>query len=175
MSYQILERKNIYQGRVFAVENVLLTLPDDRQRSYDLVVHNGAVTVVPLDEAGCIWFVRQFRLGSMSQLLELPAGVLEQGEDPSAGAAREIREEIGMAAGELHPLGEFFMAPGYSTEHMEVFLASHLYPSPLQADWDEFLKVEKIPAGEALRMARQGQILDGKTLAALLLAETFLS
>lgn len=171
MKFEVLQRRKIYQGRAFEVESVLLSLPDSRQRDYDLVVHSGAVTVVPVDEAGNIWFVRQFRLGSMSELLELPAGVLEEGEDPREGAAREVREETGMAAGELRRLGEFFMAPGYSTEHMYVFLASGLYAAPLQADWDEFLQVQKIPKGEVYRMARQGELTDGKTLAALFLAE----
>jgi ADP-ribose pyrophosphatase len=101
--------------------------------------------------------------------------MLEDDEDPLSGAAREVREEIGLAAGKMERLGDFFMAPGYSTEHMHVFLATNLYPAPLPQDQDEFLSVSRIPARKALEMARNGQIHDGKTLAALLLAEPYLN
>ena len=174
MTFEILNRKKIYQGRAFAVEQVLVTLPNGRQQSYDLVSHLPAVTLVPVDRDRNLWFVSQFRLGSMDDMLELPAGVLEEGEAPANGAAREIREEIGKAAGELRLLGSFYMAPGYSSEYMHVFLASSLYDAPLAADADEFLNVHLIPVDEVYRMVRRNEIRDGKTLAALLLAEPYL-
>jgi ADP-ribose pyrophosphatase len=171
--YQFLKSEKIYQGRAFDVEAHTFRLPNGRQQTYDLVSHRGSVTVVPLDPQGRILFVRQYRLGSASELLELPAG-LNDGEDPADCAAREIREETGMAAGKLLELGSFYLAPGYSSEFMHIFLALDLYPAPLQADEDEFLQVSAIPADEAYAMARRGEIHDGKTLAALLLAEKHL-
>ena len=108
-------------------------------------------------------------------LLELPAGTLEEGEEPSVCAAREIREETGFAAGKLEKIGEFYLAPGYSTEFMVVFLATELTYDPLEADADEFLSVEKISVKDALEMAEQGKMPDAKSLAALLLARPRLS
>jgi ADP-ribose pyrophosphatase len=138
-----------------------------------VVEHLGAVTVVPLDEEGMIHFVRQFRVAAQVSLLELPAGVLHEGEDPLEGAAREVREETGQAAAEMVLLGTFYMVPGYSSEKMTVYLATGLRADPLPMDDDEFLQAERIPAQTALEMARSGQIQDGKTLAALLLAEKY--
>lgn len=175
MKFEILNREKQYQGRAFAVQKVLMRLPNDKQRNYDLVDHNDSVTILPVDQQGNIWFVRQFRLGAEDQLLELPAGVLENGEDPLNCAARELREETGMGSEKLDFLGDFFLAPGYSNEHMYVYLATMLFPEALQADADEFLNVEKIPLGEVYEMAKKGQLKDAKTLATLLLAMPFLS
>jgi ADP-ribose pyrophosphatase len=174
MTFEHLHTETIYQGQVFSVQRILVNLPDDKQKCYDLVGHNGSVTLVPVNDQGEIYFVRQYRVGAREHLLELPAGVLEDGEDPAEGAGREVREETGMAAHHLDKIGAFFMAPGYSDEFLTIFLATGLYPSPLEADADEFLELEIIPAGKALAMAEAGEIADGKTLAALLLVRPHL-
>jgi ADP-ribose pyrophosphatase len=174
MEYQLLNRKIIYSGRVFDVAVHEYRLPDGRTQNYDVVEHHGAVTVVPIDDEGMIHFVRQFRVAAQVNLLELPAGVLHEGEDPREGASREVREEIGQAAAQLTYLGTFYMVPGYSSEKMIVYLATGLTPDPLPMDDDEFLQIERISVQRALEMARSGEILDGKTLGALLLAEKYL-
>ena len=174
MAYELLNRVLIYAGRIFSVATHEYRLPDGRTYNYDVVEHRGAITVIPVDKDGSLIFVRQYRVGCGAELLELPAGLLEEDEDPLSGAAREVREEIGMAAGRLEHLGYFYMVPGYSTEHMHIYLATGLYPAPLPQDQDEFLEVVRIPVRRALEMARGGQIHDGKTLAALFLAEPFL-
>jgi len=170
MEFKLIKKETKFEGRAFSVARHHLETTDGRQIYYDIVQHPGAVTLVPVDEDGRIWFVRQYRYGAGKDLLELPAGTLEHGEDPLVCAAREVREEIGMAARELARLGTFFLAPGYSTEFMHVFLATGLYEDPLTGDEDEFLKVEAIPAAEAYRMAESGEIQDGKSLAALFMA-----
>jgi ADP-ribose pyrophosphatase len=174
MDFTIINRKTIYKGQVFDVQKVLARLPDGREHEYDLVSHGGAVTLVPVDKDGNMWFVRQFRLGAMQELLELPAGVMEENEAPELSAGRELREEIGMAARELLELGQFYMAAGYSSEYMYIYLATGLYPSALQQDEDEFLQTQAIPVKQVYEMVHTNQIHDGKTLAALLLAEPFL-
>ena len=171
---KILARKTTYQTRAFDIQAVELETPDGRRRTYDLVDHRDSISIVPLDPQGRILFVRQFRLGCAGPLLELPAGLLESGEDPHSGAARELREETGMAADEWVRLGEFYLAPGYANEKMTVFLARSLRPDALPADDDEFLELVALPAAEAYALARSGQIPDSKTLAALFLAEPFL-
>lgn len=174
MNFKITGSQTHYHGRAFNVEKVDLLLPDGRETTYDLVRHNDSVSIVPVDANGCILFVSQYRLGSEGPLLELPAGVDEDGESPETSAAREIREETGMAAGKLVRLGEYYLAPGYSSELMYAFLATDLTPAPLQSDPDEFLQVKAIPITQAYSMARRGEIKDSKSLAALLLAEPFL-
>ena len=170
MPFEHIHTELVYEGHAFSVRHELVLLPDGKQKRYDLVVHRGSVTLVPVNDRGEIYFVRQYRIGAKRHLLELPAGVLEIGEDPVTGAAREVREETGMAASQLTQIGAFFMAPGYTDEFLTIFLATGLYPSPLAADADEFLELEIIPVKQALTMAEAGEIEDGKTLAALLLA-----
>jgi ADP-ribose pyrophosphatase len=174
MKFEILKRETVYKGRAFEVQNLEVRMPNDRLTHYDLVKHSGAVTLIPLDRQGNILFVRQFRIAVNSEMLELPAGTLEPGEEPEVCAAREIREETGMAARGLRKLGDYFLAPGYSSEHMHVYLATDLYEAPLKADDDEFLQVQKIPITKAFEMAAAGEIKDAKTLASLLMAQPYL-
>ena len=99
-------------------------------------------------------------------------GALDENETPEACARREVREETGMAAGKLEQIGGFYLAPGYSTEYMFVFLATDLRHDPLEADADEFLKAESVPIAKALRMAENGEIPDAKSLAAFTMARS---
>jgi ADP-ribose pyrophosphatase len=175
MKFEWLKEEEIYRGRAFAVEKVQVRLPDGRETHYDYVKHSGAVTVVPVDDQNRILFVTQYRMGVKDTLLELPAGTLEKDEDPAVCAAREIREETGMAAGKMVKLGEFFLAPGYSSEYMHVYLMTELYSAPLKQDDDEFLQTEAIPVAKVWEMIYSNQIHDGKTLACLLLAVKYLN
>lgn len=157
----------IYNGKAYIVEEVEALLPNGNRKIYDRINHRDSVTIIPVDGGGNIWFVRQFRLGSNSDLLELPAGVMEAGEEPLSCAQREIREEIGMAANAWEQVGSYYLAPGYCTENNYAFLAQDLFASPLKMDEDEFLKVEQIPIPKVLEMISAGSFHDGKSLAAL--------
>lgn len=174
MPYKVTQTDLIYKGRVFNVRVDLVELPDGRKARLDIVEHSGAVTLIPLDEDQRIWFVRQYRHAIGREILELPAGVVEEGEIPEECAQREAREEIGMAAGHFQKVGEFFLAPGYSTEHMHVFLATGLYSSPLPVDADEMLSVEQMPVERVYEMVEEGAFQDSKTLAALILAQGYI-
>ena len=171
MRITILERKTTWRGKIFNVEQLSVRLPDARERVYDLVDHRDSVTILPLDDDGRVWFVRQFRMGCQCDLLELPAGVVDEGETPEQCALREIREEVGFSAGTLLKIGEIYLAPGYANEKNHIFLARQLHSDPLKADEDEFLERISIPRDEAYKLARAGNITDSKSLAALLLAE----
>lgn len=168
--FELLKSEIIYPGRAFTIRRDHLRTPDGRETKFDIVEHGGSVILLPLDAEGNLLFVRQYRHAAGLALLELPAGVLEKDETPESCARREIREETGMAAGRLEPLGGFYLAPGYSTEYMHVYLAADLYPAPLEADADEFLAVERIPLAEAFAMPARGLLPDAKSLAALYLA-----
>jgi ADP-ribose pyrophosphatase len=171
MTHQILSRDTVYKTHAFEIEKLHVRLPDGRMRDYDLVSHNDSVTILPLDDVGNIWFVSQFRMGSEREMLELPAGVMHDNEQPELCAAREVREETGMAAGRLTYLGAAYLAPGYSSEKNHIFLAENLSESPLEMDDDEFLHVRKMQILTAYEMAEYGEIQDSKSLAALLLAK----
>ncbi len=171
MAYETLQSENIFAGRAFKVRRDLVRLPNDQEIWLDIVEHVQSVSVVPIDAQGQIWFVKQYRHPAQQELLELPAGMVEAGEDPLECARRELREEIGMDCQQITEIGSFFLAAGYCTEYMHVYLASGLYPDPLPGDVDEFLSVEKLPAAQAYEMAQGGQILDAKSLAGLLLAQ----
>ncbi|MCU0485696.1 MAG: NUDIX hydrolase [Anaerolineales bacterium] len=169
MAYPVEQTEKMYQGRAFTVRRDRVRLPDGGAAQLDIVEHVGAVTIVPVDADGQVWFVRQYRHATGQELLELPAGTLEPGEAPEVCAAREIREEIGMRAGTLRKLGEFYLAPGYSTEYMHVFLATSLTPDPLPGDQDEFLSIVPLPLTELDRRVASGEIQDGKSLAGIYL------
>jgi ADP-ribose pyrophosphatase len=173
--FEIIDHKVGFEGRAFQVDRLNLRLPDGGSHVFELVRHRDSVSIMPIDAGGNLLFVSQYRVGAERDLLELPAGVLEAGEDPLEGAGREVREETGMAARRLDLVGQAYLAPGYSTELMYFFLARDLYPAPLAQDADEFIDLVRIPVAEAYRMARAGEFFDSKTLAALLLAETHIA
>jgi ADP-ribose pyrophosphatase len=170
MPFKLLKSEIVYPGRAFTIRRDTLRLPDGGENSFDIVEHIGSVIILPLDANGDLLFVRQYRHAARAELLELPAGTLDQGESPEECARREVREETGMAAGKLEALGGFFLAPGYSTEYMHVFMATDLHHDPLQADADEFLTLERFPLNEAFVMFERGEIQDAKSIAAILLA-----
>jgi ADP-ribose pyrophosphatase len=173
-AFEFLRSELLLEGRAFKIRRDHLLTPDGRETNFEIVEHGGSVIMIPLDEEGNLLFVRQYRHAARSVLLELPAGTRDGDEPYEACAAREMREETGMAAGTLKKVGEFFLAPGYSTELMAVFLATDLRPSPLPSDADEFLEVVRVPLREATRMAAGGHMPDAKSLAALFLAQAAL-
>ena len=174
MPFELIRSEILVQGRAFNVKRDTLRTPDGRETKLEIVEHGGSVVLLPIDEEGNLLFVRQYRAAVGEDLLELPAGTRDGAEPFEECAAREIREETGMAAGKLQKIGEFYLVPGYSTELMAVFLATGLKEDPLQADEDEFLQVEKVTVKQAVELAEGGRIQDAKSLAALLLARPYL-
>lgn len=175
MKFKTLKSETVYEGKAFDVRREQLLLPDGKKTQFDLVVHPGAVTLIPIDAQGRVLFIRQYRHAVGKELLELPAGTLEAGEEPEACASREVREETGMSAGKLTKVGEFYLVPGYSTEYMYIYLASNLQPDPLPGDDDEFITVEAFTLDKLPDLIRQGVLQDAKSLAALTLVEPYLT
>ena len=124
--------------------------------------------MAPFDEEGQLLLVRQFRAPAGQALLEIPAGTLDPNEEPEECARRELQEEIGYRPRTLERLGGVFLAPGYTSEYIHIFVARDLEPSSLPPDEDEILKVERVPFAEALRLIEEGIICDGKSVAALM-------
>jgi len=175
MPFELIKSETLMQGRAFKIRRDLLKTPDGRETKLEIIEHGGSVVIVPVDADGNLLFVRQYRHAAGMDLLELPAGTRDGDEPYEECAAREIREETGMEAGKLKKVGEFYLAPGYSTEFMGVFIATDLKHNPLEADDDEFLEVERIPIQKAFEMIEQGAMPDAKSLAALLLAKPHIS
>lgn len=174
MPFELIKSEPLLQGRAFKIRRDHLKMPDGGETKFEIIEHGGSVIIIPVDADGNLLFVRQYRHAAGMDLLELPAGTRDGDEPYEDCAAREIREETGMEAGKLQKVGEFYLAPGYSTEFMAVYLATDLKHNPLEADDDEFLEVEKIPIQEAFQMAERGKIPDAKSLAALFLAKPYL-
>lgn len=174
MPFELIKSETLLQGRAFKVRRDYLKTPTGDETKLEIIEHGGSVVVVPIDDDGNLLLVRQYRHAAQQDLLELPAGTRDKEEPFEECAAREIREETGMEAGKLKKVGNFYLAPGYSTEFMAVFLATELKHNPLQADFDEFLQVEKIPVQKAIELFQSGKMLDAKSLAAWLLAMPYL-
>ena len=174
MPFELLHSEPILKGRAFSIRRDTMKAPDGRETKFDIVEHGGSVVIIPMDHEGNLLFVRQYRHAAGLDLLELPAGTRDGEEPYEECAAREIREETGMQAGTLQRVGDFYLAPGYSSEFMAVFLATDLKENPLPGDDDEFLQVEKVPLKDADALFASGQAPDAKSLAAWLLAKPFL-
>lgn len=168
MSYEVLESKLTYEGKIVKVTVDKLQMPDGREAYRETVIRGkNAAAVLPVDLDGRIIFVRQYRHAFGEMLLEIPAGVLEEGEDAAAGAGRELEEETGKKAGRLEYLCEMYPTVGYCTEKIFLYIATDLSEGQQKLDADEFVEIERYLPEEAVEMIYQGKIKDGKTIAAV--------
>lgn len=154
-------------ARKFRVERREYTIPGRGPVSRELVVHPGAVLILPLLADGQVVLIRNYRFSAGAELLELPAGTLEPGEAPTACAARELEEETGYRAARLEPLCSFYTTPGFTNEFMHAFVATGLEKTAQRLEPTEQIRVEIMPLAAALEATADGRIADGKTIAAL--------
>lgn len=140
----------------------------------EVVEHPGGVTIIPVEDDGTVWCVRQFRYPFGREMLEVPAGKLERGEKPLPAAVRELSEETGLEAGRWVDLGAVCTSPGFSTEVLHIYLALGLKRGEAHPDEDEFLNVEKHSLDALTGMVMSGEIDDAKTIIAVLKARRFL-
>jgi ADP-ribose pyrophosphatase len=168
MSTETVSSKEIYKGRVFDVRFDTIR-EGEVEYSREVVVHKGSAVIVPVFADGTVALVRQYRHPAGKSLLEVPAGSLEEGESPEIGAARELEEEIGVTAGKLEKIAEFYVSPGFLTEKMHVFVATDLTETK-QNKVDELIDVERLSLPAAFDLIRTGDIEDAKTMVGLMLA-----
>ena len=160
----------MFEGRILTLRVDTVRLPNGRETTREIAEHSPSVCIVPIDDDGNVVLVRQYRKPVESDLLEVPAGGIEEGEVSDEAVQRELQEEIGYTAGNLRHLSSFWLAPGWCTENMHAYLATDLAPSSLEADDDEFISVVRVPLAETPKLIGDGQIQDAKSISALLLA-----
>lgn len=165
---RLLSSRTVYDGKLFKVELDELELPGDVVTKREIIRHPGAVCMVPIDADGRLVLVTQYRHAAGRRLLELPAGTLEPGEEPATTVVRELQEEIGMRPRKVEPLGGFFVAPGYTTEYIWLYVCTGLVPGRLDGDEDEDIEVETRTAAEALAAIESGEICDAKSVIGIL-------
>ena len=171
---QKIRRINRLEGIVVDVTVDRVRLADGKETLREVVVHPGGVCILPVDDEGYAYCVRQYRYAMREHLLEAPAGKLEPGEDPRKAAERELGEETGLTAGKLIPLGAYYTSPGISTEKLYLYLAIRLRRGEAHPDEGEFLDLVRIPYDELLERVQNGEIPDAKTAVAVLQARRFL-
>ena len=165
----------VYDGRIIRVKSDTVSLVNGALAGREVVEHSGGVGIVPVDDEGNVYMVRQFRYPAGESLLEIPAGKLEYGEDPFECAVRELSEETGFTAGEYIDLGKFYPSPGYCKEILYIYLARDLKPGKMHLDENEFLDVVKFPLDELVQMAMENKLADAKTIIGILKAKNILN
>lgn len=170
----IIKSKSIYKGRIISLRSDEIQIENHAPYHYDIVLHPGAVAVIPIGKKGQIYFVRQWRRPISQILLELPAGTVHSGEDPHTCAQRELQEEIGFKAKNFISLGGFYTTPGFCDEFIHLFIATGLTRSPLPPDEHEMIEVVEMTLEEALVAIDNYRISDAKTILGILKYERYL-
>ena len=163
-----------YRGKIIYVHKDEVSLPDGSASIREIVEHSGGVAIIPVDDDGNVWCVRQYRYAFQEHLLEVPAGKLEDGEDPLECAVRELGEETGFTAEKFTFLGELLPSPGYCRETLYLYLATGLKPGKAHLDPGEFLDVEHHTLDELTEMVMNNELTDAKTAMAVLKASCLL-
>jgi ADP-ribose pyrophosphatase len=143
-------------------------MPSGRQTTREVVEHSDCVGIVAIDENDNVLLVKQYRQAIDKELLEIPAGGIDPGEDAEAAMRREMREETGFLPRRVARLGGFYSSPGFCTEYLHLYLALDLVSSPLHAEDTEIIKLVRVPTSQIPELLSSGQICDAKSIVGLL-------
>ena len=157
----------IYKGKIVNLKLETYKF-EDRTKIAEIIHHRGAVVILPIDLRGRLLLIQQWRRAAKDILIELPAGTLEENEDPLVCADRELQEETGFKAGKMQSLGGFFTAPGFCDEYLHLYIATDLTPSYLPPDDDELIDLLPVTIKEAKHLIEENKIRDAKTIAGIL-------
>ena len=158
----------VFEGHIMKVRVDTVRKPDGRQSTREIVEHGEVITVVPVDADDNVLMVKQFRKPLEKELLEIPAGGINPGEDTEAAVIREMQEEIGFRPGKLVKLGGFYSAPGFCTEYLHLYLATDLTPNQLHAEDTEDIEVVRVPVEQIPELVTSQKLEDAKSIAGLL-------
>ncbi|HOJ87841.1 MAG TPA: NUDIX hydrolase [Pseudothermotoga sp.] len=171
LSEKLLESQQIFKGKILTVKVDQVLLQNGYRSTREVVFHPGAVAVLPILQDGSVILVKQFRYPVGTELLEVPAGKLDENESPEECASRELEEETGFKALKMEYVGYIYTTPGFSNEKIYLYLAQDLVKTEQNLDQDEILKVEILRPSEVLVKCLDGQIVDAKTLSLVFLAK----
>ena len=157
----------IYDGRAVKLRVDTVQLPSGRETKREIVEHSDCIAVVAVDADEKVLLVRQFRKPIDKELLEIPAGGIDAGEDPVAAVRREMQEETGYLPQKVERLGGFYSTPGYCTEYLHLYLATDLVPSQLHAEDTDSISTMAVPVGKIPQLIASGDICDAKSIAGL--------
>ena len=174
LTERFVSREEKFSGRILNVHVDTVTLPDGSLATREVADHPGGVAIVALDDENNVLMVEQFRYVFGEDVLEIPAGKLEKGEDPYLAALRELKEETGATPALFQPLGKLYPSPGCYGETLHLFLARHLTFGEAKPDEDEFLRAERVPLETLLQRILKNEIADAKTVAGVLKAKLYL-
>jgi ADP-ribose pyrophosphatase len=163
-----LKSRSIFKGRAFNVRVDTVIDAAGEETTREIVEHPECVAVVPVDANGDILLVRQYRKAIEKELLEIPAGGIEPGEDPETAVKRELQEEIGHLPGRMEKLGGYYSSPGFCTEYLYLYVAQDLKASQLYAEDTVAIQIVRIKPSQIRRLIRSGEICDSKSVAGLL-------
>jgi ADP-ribose pyrophosphatase len=170
-SARVLQHRRVHAGSVLDFDVDEVVEPGGVRGVREVVRQRGSVAALPVRDDGRVVLVRQYRYAVDALVWELPAGRRDPGETPQEGARRELEEEVGLRAGSLEPLLEFWTTPGFCDEVMHLFRATDLVPVPARPEADERIESATFTLDEAMGMVKRGEIREGKTLVALLMEE----
>jgi len=166
--------EKIYKGRIIDLENLIVELPDGREAQREIVRHPGASMIVPILNDRKIVLIRQFRKPLEKVYYEMPAGKLDNNENPLDCAVRELKEETGYTAGKIQHILSTDMTPAFSDEIMHIYIATELIEGETQKDKDEFIETKIFSIEELEKMVYSGEITDAKTVIGVFIAERHL-
>ena len=162
----IIETKYYYKGHIGNLRVDMVRFPSGRVKPREILEHRPCVAILPVTETGRIVLIKQYRHAVDEEIFEIPAGIIEEGEEPRASACRELREETGFKPGKLEEIAAIYTTPGFCDEKIHIYIATELSVAPLQQDDDEFIKTFDYSVEELEKMIAEGKIADGKTLLA---------
>ena len=168
MQERTVESRQVYDGRRIKLHVDRVVLPNGRETTREVVDHPDCVAIVAVDAEHNVMMVRQFRYSLAGVLLEIPAGVIEPGEEPVQSAFRELEEETGYKAANMERLGGFYSSPGCFTEFLHLFLATELEPGHKAVQEDEIIEVVPVPLEKVHNLIISGELRDAKSIAGLL-------
>ncbi|MDP6934528.1 MAG: NUDIX hydrolase [Myxococcota bacterium] len=163
-------RRPVYRGRIVDLGLETVQLPNGHEVELEVIRHPGASAIVPVHADGTVTLVHQYRHAGGGMHIEVPAGVLDEGESPETCAHRELAEEVQLRAGQLVSLGTIYTTPGFTDEQIHLFLGRELSVAEGQPEPDEYIEVLRVPLVQALGWVESGRITDGKTICALFMA-----
>ena len=165
--YTVVNSKEVFKGRAVRLVVDKITLPNDETTLRETVHNHNAAAILPIDDNGDVYLVRQYRHALGREILEIPAGIIDDCEPPEICAHRELEEEIGLKAGNMTHLLDYHGSVGICSGKTHVFVAKDLTPGTVSLDYDEFITVEKYSLSDCLNMIKSGKIIDGKTILAI--------